>query len=57
MSPSDEHEIAAGALLAKQLGDGRVFYLEASYLADGPFWTWFRRAAARSGTEIAGRAT
>jgi branched-chain amino acid transport system substrate-binding protein len=56
--PSDDYELAAGAILARRLGDGAVFFLEdREVAAEGPRWLWFRRAAARIGLRIAGRAT
>jgi DNA-binding SARP family transcriptional activator/ABC-type branched-subunit amino acid transport system substrate-binding protein/streptogramin lyase len=56
--PSDDYELAAGAILARRLGDGAVFFLEdREVAAEGLRWVWFRRAAERSGLRIAGRAT
>jgi YVTN family beta-propeller protein len=56
--PSDDYETAAGAILADRLGHGRVYFLQdRDYSADGPTWTWFRRAARRLGLRIIGNAT
>jgi YVTN family beta-propeller protein len=56
--PSDDYEVVAGALLAKRLGRGTVFYLEDSDYSDGdPRREWFRRTARRIGLRIAGEAT
>jgi len=56
--PSEDYEVAAGAMLARRLGDGAVFFLEdREVAAQGPRWLWFRRAAERIGLRIAGYAT
>jgi YVTN family beta-propeller protein len=56
--PSDDYEVAAGAMLAHRLGRGRVFFLEDREIgAKGPRRLWFRRAAERIGLRIAGRST
>lgn len=56
--PSDDYEAAAGALLAKRLGHGSVFYLEdRDFSAAGPWRAYFRAAAARIGLHLAGTAT
>ena len=55
---SDDYELAAGAILARRLGDGAVFFLEDREVAgEGPRWLWFRRAAERIGLRIAGHAS
>jgi YVTN family beta-propeller protein len=56
--PSDDYELVAGALLAKRLGRGAVFYLEDRHYSEGdPRREWFRRMAKRIGLRIAGEAT
>lgn len=56
--PSDDYEAAAGALLARRLGHGAVFFLEdRDYSATLPWRAWFRRAANRIGLRIAGMAS
>ena len=56
--PSDDYEVAAGAVLAKRLGGGAVFYLEdRDWSAGDPRRSWFRRAARRIGLPVAGAAT
>jgi len=56
VSPVDDYESAAGVLIARKLGDGRVFYLEDEYTAQhiSTYWIWFQRAARRAGLTIAG---
>ena len=54
--PSDDYELAAGAILAHRLG-GRVFFLEdREFSATLGNWLWFRRAAGRLGLRITGHA-
>ena len=55
LSPVDHYESAAGVLIARKLGDGRVFYLEDEYTAQhiSTYWIWFQRAARRAGLTIA----
>ena len=55
--PSDDYELVAGAILAKRLGSGAVFYLEDRLYSEGdPRREWFRRTAKRIGLRIAGEA-
>jgi ABC-type branched-subunit amino acid transport system substrate-binding protein/outer membrane protein assembly factor BamB len=56
--PSDDYELVAGALLAKRLGRGAVFYLEDHDYSEGdPRREWFHRTAKRIGLHITGEAT
>jgi YVTN family beta-propeller protein len=56
--PSDDYEVAAGALLAKRLSRSAVYYLEdRDWSAGDPRRNWFRRAARRIGLHVAGAAT
>jgi YVTN family beta-propeller protein len=58
VTPSDDYEIVAGALLAKRLGRRSVFFLEnAEYSELDPRREWFRRTARRIGLRLAGEAT
>jgi YVTN family beta-propeller protein len=48
--PALDYEFAAGVLLAKRYGHGRVFFLEdRGFSSSGPGRLWFRRAAERAG--------
>jgi ABC-type branched-subunit amino acid transport system substrate-binding protein len=52
---SDDYEVAAGAVLAKRLGRGAVYYLEdRDWSAGDPRRSWFQRAARRVGLRVAG---
>jgi YVTN family beta-propeller protein len=56
--PSDDYEVAAGAVLAKRLGRGVIYYLEdRDWSAGDPRRSWFQRAARRVGLRVAGAAT
>jgi YVTN family beta-propeller protein len=56
--PSDDYEVAAGALLSKRLGGDTVFYIEdRDYTAHDPGRSRFLRAAARAGLRVVGIAT
>ena len=55
--PSDDYEAAAGAILAKRLGHGTVYFLEdRDFSSGGPWRGWFRRAADRIGLRVVGTA-
>jgi YVTN family beta-propeller protein len=57
VTPSDDYEIVAGALLAKRLGRGSVFFLEDEVYSSGdPRREWFLRTARRIGLRVAGEA-
>jgi YVTN family beta-propeller protein len=55
--PSDDYQFAAGAVLAKRLGRGSVFYIESTSAADTPEREWFRATANRIGLRISGAGT
>jgi ABC-type branched-subunit amino acid transport system substrate-binding protein len=57
ITPTEDYEIAALALMARRLGQGSAFYLQDAYFAQGPYPRWFRYAARRSGLRIIGSAT
>jgi branched-chain amino acid transport system substrate-binding protein len=51
--PADDYEYAAGALLAKRYGHGRVVFLQdREFWGQGPGRLWFGRAAERTGLKI-----
>jgi DNA-binding SARP family transcriptional activator/ABC-type branched-subunit amino acid transport system substrate-binding protein len=53
--PSDDYEVAAGAILAKRLGGGSVFYIEdRKWSASDPRQEWFMRSARRIGLRVEG---
>ena len=53
--PSDDYEVAAGAILAKRLGGGSAFYIEdRKWSASDPRREWFMRAARRIGLRVEG---
>ena len=48
--PADDYDAAAGALIAGQYGNGRVFFLDSDFDARYDMaWTFFHRAARRAG--------
>jgi branched-chain amino acid transport system substrate-binding protein len=55
--PADDYEVAAGVLIARRHGNGRVYFLQSELAAPGPESRWFSRAARRAGVDVAGRAT
>ena len=57
ITPTEDYEVAAMALLARRLGHGAVFYLQDAYVGQGPYPPWFRYAARRTGLRILGSAS